>query len=126
MAGGAEAVREHLWADGAFQDHSLRFLENHDEPRAAATFQPPAKHKAAAVVALTSRGLRFFHEGQLQGRHVHVSMHLGRRPAEPVDADMLAFYTRLLAALQRPELHDGEWQLAASARRGTATRRTSS
>ena len=39
-------------------------------------------------------------------------MHLGRRPAEPVDADMLAFYTRLLACLQRPELHDGEWQLA--------------
>jgi len=112
LAGAAEPVREHLWADGAYQDHSLRFLENHDEPRAAATFLPPDKHKAAAVIALTARGLRFFHEGQLQGRRVHVSMHLGRRPTEPVDADLLTFYTRLLSCLQRPELHDGEWQLA--------------
>ena len=46
----ATPVREHLMADPAFQDHSMRFLENHDEPRAAATFPPPV-HKAAAVVA---------------------------------------------------------------------------
>jgi hypothetical protein len=43
---------------------------------------------------------------------VHVSMHLGRRPAEPVDADLQAFYARLLACLRRPELHDGQWSLA--------------
>ena len=49
----------------------MRFLENHDEPRAAATFPPPV-HKAAAVVALLARGLRFFYEGQLEGRKVHV------------------------------------------------------
>ena len=36
----ATPVREHLMADPAFQDHSMRFLENHDEPRAAATFPP--------------------------------------------------------------------------------------
>ncbi|HEY7376410.1 MAG TPA: alpha-amylase family glycosyl hydrolase [Polyangia bacterium] len=110
-AGEATAVREHLWADGAFQDRSLRFLENHDEPRAAAAF-PAGMHEAAAVVAFTARGLRFFHEGQLEGRRVHVSMHVGRRPAEPVDERLQAFYARLLPCLRRPELHDGEWSLA--------------
>jgi hypothetical protein len=110
IAGTATAVREHLWADGGFQDHSLRFLENHDEPRAAAAFAP-AMHEAAAVVAFTARGLRFLHEGQLEGRRVHVSMHVGRRPAEPVDERLQAFYARLLACLRRPEIHEGGWQL---------------
>jgi glycosidase len=111
VAGWATPVREHLSADGAYQDRSLRFLENHDEPRAAATFLPPLQ-KAAAVVALTARGMRFIHEGQMDGRRVHVSMHLGRRPWEPPDDDLRAFYTRLLAVLKRPELHDGQWHLA--------------
>src|SRR4030095_7993158 len=35
VAQNATPVREHLWASGAFQDHSLRFIENHDETRAA-------------------------------------------------------------------------------------------
>ena len=43
---------------------------------------------------------------------MHVSMHLGRRPAEPVDTGLQAFYLRLLECLRRPELHDGEWRLA--------------
>jgi hypothetical protein len=111
VAGAATPVREHLWADGAFQDRSVRFLENHDEPRAAATFLP-AKHEAAAVVTFTARGLRFFHEGQLEGRRVQVSMHVGRRPSEPIDERLQTFYGRLLACLRRPELHEGEWKLA--------------
>jgi hypothetical protein len=39
-------------------------------------------------------------------------MHVGRRPAEPVDTRLQAFYARLLACLRRTELHDGEWRLA--------------
>ena len=111
LSGDASQVREHLWADETFQDHSMRFLENHDEPRAAAAFAHPM-HKAAAVVASTARGLRFFHEGQFDGRRVHVSMHLGRRPWEAVDEELRAFYGRLLDGLKRPELHDGTWRLA--------------
>jgi hypothetical protein len=103
-------VREHLMADPVFQQRSLRFLENHDEPRAAAAF-PKEVHQAAAVVALTSRGLRFVHEGQIEGRRVHVSMHLGRRPDEPVDEDLRAFYWRLLECMRRPEVRDGQWRL---------------
>ena len=36
--GHARPVREHLYAGLDFQDKMARFLENHDEPRAAATF----------------------------------------------------------------------------------------
>jgi glycosidase len=107
----ATPVREHLMADPDFQRRSLRFLENHDEPRAAAAF-PPEVHQAAATIALTSPGLRFVHEGQLEGRKVHVSMHLGRRPAEPVDEQLRAFYGRLLEVMRREEVRSGSWRLA--------------
>ncbi len=108
--GEAGPVRDHLRAEPGFQERSARFLENHDEPRAAETF-PPERHRAAAVVTFLPPGLRFFQEGQIEGRKVHVSMHLGRRPDEPVDEGLRAFYGRLLAALRRPEVHDGYWRL---------------
>jgi glycosidase len=106
----ATPVREHLMADAGFQQRSLRFIENHDEPRASAVFAPGAE-RAAATVALLARGLRLVHEGQVEGRKVHVSMHLGRRPAEPVDVDLRAFYGRLFQVLRRPEVREGEWRL---------------
>jgi hypothetical protein len=106
----AGAVRDHLRAAPDFQDRSLRFLENHDEPRAAATFQPPAMHMAAATITYFVPGLRFFHEGQLEGRKARVSMHLGRRPVEEPDAQLAAFYDRLLAVQRRPEVHEGRWR----------------
>jgi glycosidase len=105
----AEAVRGHLRFDLDFQRKSARFLENHDEARAARTF-PADVHRAAAVVTFLAPGMRFFQEGEFEGRQVRLSMHLGRRPSEPVDADLQDFYQRLLACLQRPELQ-GAWQL---------------
>jgi hypothetical protein len=106
----AEGVRAHLCADHEFQRKSVRFLENHDEPRAAGAF-PPCVHRAAAVVTYLVPGMRFFHEGQLDGRRIKVSMHLGRRPNEPVDAVLCEFYAGLLDCLRRPEVRDGRWRL---------------
>ena len=106
----AVAVRDHLHADMPFQRGSVRFLENHDEPRAASVF-PQNVHRAAAVIAFLVPGMRFFHEGQLEGRRTRVSMHLGRRPEEPVDEQIRSFYLRLLEVLKRPELWEGRWLL---------------
>jgi hypothetical protein len=106
----ATPLRDHLRATREFQQRSLRFLENHDEPRAAAAFDEPV-HRAAAAIAFFVPGLRFFHEGQLEGRRVHASMHLGRRPPEPLVGSIRAFYDRVLDVLRRPETHDGRWQL---------------
>jgi glycosidase len=108
--GHARPVREHLYAGLDYQDKMARFLENHDEPRAAATFAP-AVHPAAAVITFLSPGLRFLHEGQLQGRRQHISPHLGRRPDEAIDADLAKFYGRLLPVLRRPAVRDGRWTL---------------
>jgi hypothetical protein len=106
----ARPVREHFHAGLGYQNKLARFLENHDEPRAAATF-PPGAHEAAAVVTFLSPGLRFFHEGQFQGRKKRISPHLCRRPDEPVDADLAKFYDQLLAVLRQPLPREGQWQL---------------
>ncbi len=106
----APGVDGHLHADAEFQRKSVRFTENHDEPRAAATF-PPGEHQAAAIVTYLVGGLRFFHQGQLDGARVKTSLHLRRWPAEPVDGAIHDFYQALLSCLRRPELHDGRWTL---------------
>jgi hypothetical protein len=108
----ARPVREHFHAGLDYQEKLARFLENHDEPRAAAAF-PPGVHEAAAVITFLSPGLRFFHEGQFQGRKKRLSPHLCRRPDEVVDADLAKFYDRLLAVLRLPLLREGRWQLLA-------------
>jgi hypothetical protein len=108
--GHARAVREHLYAGLDYQNKLARFMENHDEPRAAATF-PVGMHQAAAVITYLSPGLRFFHQGQFQGRKKRISPHLVRAPQEPVISQLDQFYRRLLEVLQQPVFRDGRWQL---------------
>jgi len=106
----AGPVRAHLAAPLAFQNHCARFLENHDEKRAAAVFAWEV-HQPAALLAYLTPGLRFFHEGQLEGRHAHASIHLARRRAEPVDTSVQAFYEQLLSCLRRGQVRRGHWTL---------------
>ena len=103
-----KAVRGHLHADSAYQQRSARFLENHDEPRAAAAFGVPEGFGPALVTSLAP-GLRLLHEGQLEGRRIRLPVQLGRRPEEPVDETVRAFYARLLVVLRDPTLHDGRF-----------------
>lgn len=103
-------IRDHLRAGLDFQARLARFLENHDEPRAAATF-PSGMHEAAAVITYLSPGLRFFQEGQFEGRTRRVSPHLVRRPAESANAQVSALYRRLLAVLRDPVVREGSWRL---------------
>jgi hypothetical protein len=103
-------VHEHFHAGLDYQDKLARFLENHDEPRAAATFTP-AMHEAAAVVTFLSPGLRFFHQGQFEGRRKRISPHLVTAPIEPRDDALQQFYDRLLAVLRQQVVRDGRWQL---------------
>lgn len=112
LHGDAAAVAGHLHAEPAYQSGLVRFIENHDELRAAAAFQPQ-RHRAAAITAATQLGMRLFHEGQLDGRRVRLPIFLGRRPAEPPDRELQAFYRRLLAALRAEPLREGSWQLCA-------------
>jgi hypothetical protein len=108
--GNVQAVREHLWADLDFQDRLVRFLENHDEPRAASTFTPEV-HRAAAIVTYFTPGLRFFHQGQREGRRTRIPVHLSRGPAETPDNALAKFYEDLLGCLRDASFRDGDWQL---------------
>jgi hypothetical protein len=108
--GHAKAVREHFWAGLDYQDKLARYLENHDEPRAAATF-PPGCYEAAATITFLSPGLRFFHQGQFEGRRKRISPHLCRGPEEPRDQTLVHFYGLLLAVLRQPAMRDGCWKL---------------
>ena len=108
----AESVRGHLMADLAYQERLLRFLENHDESRAAASF-PASRALAVAVAAYTLPGAKLFHHGQFEGYTTRVPAALSRRPRQPVDRALQAFYRRLALALQSPPLRDGQWRLCA-------------
>jgi len=106
----AESVRLHLSAELSYQQKLLRFLENHDEPRAAAAFSLE-KEQAAAVTTSTLPGARLFHEGQFEGRKVRLPVFLARRPAEPVNHTLRTFYENLLSAIDAPIFRSGEWKL---------------
>jgi hypothetical protein len=108
--GHARPVREHFHAGLDYQDKLARFLENHDEPRAAATFSSEV-HEAAALVTFLAPGLRFFHQGQFEGRTKRISPHLVRAPPEAADPRLAQFYERLLAVLRQPVFRDGAWSL---------------
>ena len=103
-------VREHLRASPSHQGHLVRFLENHDEPRAATAF-PWDVHQAAAVLTYLTPGLRLFHQGQIGGRRVRASIHLNRVAEEDADAAVSGFYHRLLDVLKRPVVREGHWRL---------------
>jgi hypothetical protein len=109
-AGQARPVREHLHAGLDYQRKLARFLENHDETRAAATFSPGI-HEAAAVITYLTPGLRFFHQGQFDGRKKRVSPHVVRAPREPINNTLRRFYEDLLSVIRGPSVSDGEWRL---------------
>ena len=102
-------LRGHLNAAPDYQKRLARFLENHDEPRAAATFDSKM-HKAAAVITFLSQGIRFLHQGQFEGRKKRISPHLVRAPQEPVDQELEKFYRELLNALKNSVFRNGQWR----------------
>jgi hypothetical protein len=106
----ARPVREHLLAELQFQKQSVRFLENHDEPRASVTF-PAQVHQAAALITYLTPGLRFFHQGQMEGYQTRIPMQLCRSPEEFQDPQIAKLYSQLSILLKLPTLQDGEWQL---------------
>jgi hypothetical protein len=110
VEGYARTVREHFHAAPDYQDKMVRFLENHDEARAAAKFDR-LQHEAAAMITFLSPGLRFFHQGQLEGREKRISPHLVRAPKEEINVDLQKFYAALLEVMKKPLFRDGQWGL---------------
>jgi glycosidase len=106
----ADSVRDHLAAEPEYQRHLVRFLENHDEPRAATVF-PAGRAEAAAVVVATLPGALLLFQGQFAGRHHHMPVQLGRWPAEPPNAAQETQWRRLLDLSAEEGLRTGRWSL---------------
>jgi hypothetical protein len=104
----APAAARHLRGPRQALERAVRFLENHDEERAAEAFDGALP--AALVAGLGAPGLRLVHEGQIEGRRAKLPVQLARRPDEPVDARAADLHRRLLGALAERALHDGVWE----------------
>jgi hypothetical protein len=85
VRGDTPAVRAHLRAERAHQDALVRFIENHDEQRAAAVLGAARSRAAAALVAALP-GALLVYQGQLDGRTVRIPVFLTRWPDEVAGA----------------------------------------
>jgi glycosidase len=110
LEGDVEQLHLHLAAKLSYQQKLMRFVENHDEPRAAATFSSEMA-RAAAVAMFTLPGAKLLHQGQMEGFKVRWPVFLARGPEEPIDQDLECFYRRLVKAIDDDVFRNGEWQL---------------
>lgn len=102
------ALRDHLAEPVDYQEHLLRFLENHDEERAAYVF-PSQQLKAANVITSTLPGALLFHHGQWEGKRWKVPVYAPALPPEEPVAELEAFY-RWLSTLKGSEIFKkGTW-----------------
>jgi len=108
---GASSVYDHLKAEMDYQRKSVRFIENHDEPRAARAFGSEPWHQAAATVMATVPGMVLFHNGQFEGARVKLPVQLGRRPPEEGSPQLASFYRKLLHIIAHPVFREGTWKL---------------
>lgn len=108
----AESVRGHLLGGLDYQDRLVRFIENHDEPRAAATFAP-MQERAAAVIMATLPGAKLLYDGQLEGRKIKLPVFFRRRAPEAHDYELDMFYRALLKTVHADLFHAGEWRMCA-------------
>jgi hypothetical protein len=101
-------IKAHLHAEREFQMRSVRFIENHDEVRAAKKFGIP-KSMAAAVVMSTIQGIHLFYDGQFEGRKIKLPIQVGREPAEKTSNELLKFYETLLRITKSKIFSEGNW-----------------
>jgi len=102
-------VTGHLHMLGDKNNRRAHFLENHDEPRVNASL-PAAAHAAGALLTLALPGLRFLHDGQLEGRRRFARIQLARRADEDVDDAIADIYDRVLDAIKDTAVGRGDWQ----------------
>jgi hypothetical protein len=107
----AEGIRAHLRAAADYQSHCVRFLENDDEQRAAATFTSIDHHRGALFLTGMVPGMLLCHYGQEDGRRMHSPHRSRRRPPEEGSPFHRRAFRELLHLLAEPARHDGRWQL---------------
>jgi len=63
---------------------------------------------------IASPGMKLLYEGQMDGQRAHLPVQLWRRPTEPVNELLRAFYQQLLSLRQSTALKDGTCRILES------------
>ena len=103
-------IKAHLRADLSYLESNIRFIENHDEPRAMSILGEDRQRAAAALIC-TLPGAALLHQGQLGGRRIKLPVQISRQPAETHHPLLEEFYKRLLPEVQAPVYRQGKWRM---------------
>lgn len=103
-------VHAQLGAALSYQQHLVRFLENHDEDRCAAAF-PPERLASTVAFMGTLPGMRFYQEGEIEGAKIHLPVALRRVEDEPVNQATAALFEKILAVTRQDVFHKGHWNV---------------
>ncbi len=88
---------------------TVRFLENHDEPRAITVFNHEINY-LASVITFTLPGIKFFHQKQFVGYSFKESLFLVKRSQEPVNSLIKQNYSFLLSIINKFIKNGSNWQ----------------
>jgi hypothetical protein len=103
-------IRQRLQAGIDYQRRAVRFLENHDEERSLKVFGKE-RLQAAGTLMGALPGMRFYHQGQLEGRKLKLPVQLSRMTPEAPDPEVRVFYEKILRITNGEAFHQGEWRL---------------
>lgn len=106
----AEGIFRHLEAEPAFLRRNIRFIENHDEKRAATTLGPDRSRAAATLIA-TLPGAVLLHDGQFEGRRAKLPVQITRQPDEEPHQALRQFYLALMSEASQTIYREGQWSL---------------
>ena len=113
-------VHERVAVDIAHQSQLARFLENHDEARCATIFGTERLASVGTLMA-TLPGMRFYHQGELDGFKIHLPITLRLAADEPHDPAAIAFFAKILRITKDEVFHKGTWSLLTVTPEGDAT-----
>lgn len=104
-----EKLTGHLFAHWDYQKNLCRFLENHDEPRAAGKIG--LNNKAAALILLTVPGMHLIHQYQMEGFRKQIPVQLLKQTSEPVNSELTTLYKELFTLQKKEVFQEGrlEW-----------------
>lgn len=103
-------VQPHLLGLGLQNEKRAHFLENHDEPRIAGLVDLE-RHRASLVLAMGLPGMRFIHDGQMEGARRFARVQLGRRAEEAVDERIRGLYEGVMVGFAESEVGRGEGRI---------------
>ena len=109
MEGDVNKMYDHLQADIDFVEQNIRFIENHDEPRAESTLGA-GRSRPSATLITTLPGATLLHDGQFTGRKIKLPVQIARQPDEPENQELKQFYRWLMQEKQALIYERGNWK----------------